>query len=780
MKRNIELLAPGGDIDSIKAAIAAGADAIYCGLNRFNARNRAANIILEDLNGILRLAHANNCKIFLTLNIVVVESEIPAFVRLLNKLINTSIDGVIVQDLGMLYLLSNYFSGLEIHASTQLTTHNAGQIKFLSKLNVSRVNLSRELSIDEVKDLTTICHENNILTEVFVQGSYCISFSGLCYMSSVFAGKSGNRGRCSQPCRDRYVTTPEGKNFPLNLKDNSAYFAFDELVKAQVDSIKIEGRIKASDYVYTVVNCWKKQIDNFCNNGRMAGDNSDLFKVFNRGFSDGFLRGNISKDIFIDNPMDNSIKQFAGINKKSKNKELLKEKEEYYGNKEKISNIVKNKIEQLSFAKAPLEINISGQLDAPLKVTVKSPDGSFVVLSTMNLVAAGTYIPNQHSQNKREVEASIENGNDRLPLENGQRKAEHLSYENFFERLKTINITEYYIDHLDLQNLQRGLFLPFKELTLIKKKIVSNLNGSREFVDPIDVPIMERINATTTKPTLAVLISSTKDLDLCTKTSADIFYQLPNSFGSQCREYVDLFLAHKDLIPWFPSILIGENYTAAVEFLQNVQPKLIVTNNTGIAYEAFSKGIPWIAGPYLNIVNSFSILCLKEKFNCCGSFLSNEINEYQLKNIRTPEGFKLYYSIYHPILLITSRQCLFHQVVGCEKDSIDEECIQKCSKCSSITRINEVPLFIEKTKGNYHSVYNNSNFLNTNVISDMPDKFSDFLVDLRDVKTETEINLDKGKIITLFENLLNADLDSAKELQKRIIPTTQAQYTKGI
>ena len=200
-KRKIELLAPGGDIDSIKAAIIAGADAVYCGLNQFNARNRATNINFEDLNGILNLAHKNNCKIFLTLNIILVGSEIPFLIRLLNKLINTSIDGIIVQDLGLFYLLSKYFKGLEIHASTQLNTHNKGQIKFLSKLNAPRVNLSRELNINEIKALTLIGHENNILTEVFVHGSYCISFSGICYMSSVHVGNSGNRGSCCQPCR---------------------------------------------------------------------------------------------------------------------------------------------------------------------------------------------------------------------------------------------------------------------------------------------------------------------------------------------------------------------------------------------------------------------------------------------------------------------------------------------------------------------------------------------------------------------------------------------------
>jgi putative protease len=215
MKRKIELLAPGGDIDSIKAAIVAGADAVYCGLNKFNARNRAANISFDDLQGILRLAHRYHCEVFLTLNILIVDPEIPAVLKLLNKLVNTGIDGVIVQDLGLFYLLSEYFKGLKIHASTQFTTHNTGQILFLEKLNAKRVNLSRELNIDEIKALTVVANKKGILTEVFVHGSYCISFSGICYMSSVHGGNSGNRGRCSQPCRDKYVTTAVGINYPL-------------------------------------------------------------------------------------------------------------------------------------------------------------------------------------------------------------------------------------------------------------------------------------------------------------------------------------------------------------------------------------------------------------------------------------------------------------------------------------------------------------------------------------------------------------------------------------
>ena len=470
MKRTIELLAPGGDIDAIKAAIAAGADAIYCGLNKFNARNRAKNLNLDDLNGVLNLAHGNNCKIYLTLNIIIVENEIPSLITLLNKLVNTNIDGVIVQDLGLLYLLSKYFKSLTIHASTQLTTHNEGQMLFLSELNTTQVNLSRELNIHEINSLTMTGHKNDILTEVFVHGSYCISFSGICYMSSVLGGKSGNRGRCSQPCRDRYVTTPEGKNFPLNLKDNSAYFDLREISDAGVASLKIEGRIKKLDYVYTVVNAWKNQIRSFDQTNKLNPDNSALYKVFNRDFSNSYLKGEIHKQMFIDNPRDHSIQHLSKINHYFSNNQMLKDQIALYEEKEEITSRVKKQIKHLSIAKSPITIHISGKVDTPLKVTVKTPNTSFIVLSEVHLVGSKTGTPNpQNGQQKDATGAIAPAGKDPL-TKNKKRTVQGLGYSIIFKRLKSLNNTEYYIKNLDLEHLQNDLFIPFKELTSIKKR----------------------------------------------------------------------------------------------------------------------------------------------------------------------------------------------------------------------------------------------------------------------------------------------------------------------
>lgn len=747
MKRKIELLAPGGDVESIKAAIAAGADAIYCGLDRFNARNRAQNISLADLAPLVHLAHQHNCSIFITLNIIIVESEIPALISLLNTLANSGVDGVIVQDFGLLYLLSNYFPGLDVHASTQLTTHNRGQIQFLHALGVSRVNLSRELSLAEIKPLAEAGHTNNVLTEVFVHGSHCLSFSGICYMSSVHGGKSGNRGRCSQPCRDAYCPTPEGVHYPLNLKDISAYTDMKELYEAGVDSVKIEGRIKKFHYIYTVVDAWRKQVDSFCGTGVVSHDRSGLYSVFNRDFSNGFLAGDISNDMFIDNSRDNSAHSLAEQNGYAGAEGLERAKKEIYDARTDIIARVRKKIEPLHIAKLPLSLSISGKVASPLELLVKTADSTFVVASKVLLTAM---------------------------------VKKRLSREEVEKRLLPLNDTAYCIKEINFSNFQDDLFLPFQELTAIKNRILFTLNGCREPVAPIDVPRLKKQDGETTRPTLGVLIASQKDLPLGRKTSAEIYFQLPGLIGSKLTEMVAVFREHSRLIPWFSPVIIGEEFRAAVEFLEQTEVEMIVTNNTGIAYEANKRGISWIGGPHLNIANSFSLQCLQKSFHCAGAFLSSELKKMQIRQIKKPADFKLFYSIYHPIMLMTSRQCLFHQVTGCDKHAIDKSCLMSCEKRASITNGRGKTFHIEKLKGNYHTVYNEKNFLNTGIITDMPGHFFGVSIDLRRIQSKTTTSLDKVSMIRLFEECIRGSHAAAEELNRSICPSTNAQYHKGI
>lgn len=757
MTKKIELLAPGGDVNAIKAAIVAGANAVYCGLDTFNARNRAANLSFDELIGIVRLAHKYDCEVFLTLNVVILEHEVLSMIKLLNKLVNSGIDGIIVQDLGLFSLVKKHFPSLSIHASTQLTTHNEGQVQFLSKVGASRVNLSRELNLAEVGALTKVAHDEGVLTEVFVHGALCIAFSGQCYSSSVSVGNSGNRGRCSQACRDEYEPTAMGNKFPLNLKDNSAYFDLPELVDAGVDSLKIEGRIKGAQYVHTVVDSWRKQIDQFIETGKLLDDDSNLYKVFNRNFTNLFLKGDMTKSMFIDNPRDHS---FTHANEKSNAISLVQIQEaqqELSQEKNQLGALVEEKIRYLSIAKQKLKLHFSGKLGEPL--TVKG----FVTEVALN--DGNTGDRNFTVQSDVALVKAAQSPIDQAALE---------------KRFKSFSNANYLVESFNFEGLDTGLTIPFRELTSLKNRLAFLLNDSVAVIAPVEVAPLIQQAKIEEKPKMSILIADVADIYLCNETDATVYFKLPESFKVGSRKHIDIFLENPELIPWFPAVLIGKDYLEAVKLLEEVRPKHIVSNNTGIAYKAFEMGIDWVAGPFLNTTNSYALLTLKEDLNCKGAFISNEINHNQIRNIRRPENFKLLYSIYHPILMMTSRQCFFQQTVGCKKPSIEDGCMQSCKKATSITNVKGISFSVDKQKGGYPSIYNHEQFLNIDAVEDFSHFFDEFFIDLTDIGSGSKEKPDKVQLIHHFQNVLNGEQASGVQLHEIVTISTNAQYKQGL
>ncbi|HCH0999241.1 TPA: U32 family peptidase [Vibrio parahaemolyticus] len=657
-----ELLAPGGDLDSIKAAIAAGADAIYCGLDRFNARNRATNLTLDNLNGVLTLAHQHSCKIFLTLNVLILESEIPAIVRLLSQLNTTKIDGVIVQDLGLAYILKHHFPDLDVHASTQLNTHNEGQILFLNQLTASRVNLSRELNIDEIKHLAQFGREHNVMMEVFVHGSYCIGFSGICYISSARNGASGNRGRCSQPCREQYETTKTGNNYPLNMKDNSAFGDLEALADAGVYSLKVEGRIKKSHYVYTVVDNWRQQIDRLCEGLELSEDTTELYTVFNRDFSNAFLQGDFGKAMYIDNPRDHAVKHFSKVYQCQSADDVQAVKKKLYDDKTAIIEKVAEQTKSFDVASTQVSgSSLKGSIDVPTLPALPQPD------------------PRQGA------------------------------------------------------------------------------------------------------PKLSVLISSAQEAMLCEYRDIDVYYQLPMGLSGELSAMIELFQANPMLKPWFPAILIGEDYHAARVFLDTIQPELLITNNSGVGMIAKELGLGWVAGPQMNTVNSYAFKCLQDEFAASGAFVSNELNMKQMRHIKRPQNMRSFYSIYHPNTLLTSRQCLFQQTEGCRKVKVNKGCLKRCDKRTSIINLKDSPYVVQKQKGSHNSIYSEHNVLNLQVLHDLPQLFTDVLIDLRDIQTETKVSASKPELIDAFLALLEDHSEQAVQtLNAMIQPTANSQYLRGL
>lgn len=746
-------------MESIKAAIVAGADAIYCGLGHFNARNRATNIEIGDLKQVVHLAHAHQCKVFLTINILIIENEFKSLINLLNKLVNTTLDGVIVQDLGLCHLLASHFKSLEVHASTQLTTHNAGQIKFLDQLGVKRVNLCRELNIDEIKELVDVGHGRGISIEVFVHGSYCIAFSGICYLSSVLEGKSGNRGRCSQHCRDAYQPTAQGMNYPLNLKDNSAFNDLHQLAQAGVDSLKIEGRMKKFHYVYTVANSWRKLLDQFYATGQAQSDDTAIYRVFNRTFSNGFLTGDINKNMFIDNPRDSSALHFSEKNSQGEGDDLNGAKRDLYAARTVIMDDVRREIATLNSEKIPLRIKLSGREGQPLRLEVVAGENRFCLYSKGTLTT---------------VESVVVAGSKHKPQPNG------LDADSLSQRFTALDEVRFQLHDLELNGLPPQLFLPFKEMTRLSKTIHFRLVGEQKNIAAVELPRLKVKREVTRSPKLSVLISSVEQIAGCSDSTATLYFQLPSCFPHDLGCFVELFRQNSRLIPWFPALLIGEHYTAAVELLAQLQPEQIVTNNSGIAYEAFKRGIAWVAGPYLNSINSYTLLCLKERFNCAGAFISNELSREQIALIAKPDDFDLHYSLFHPLMLLSSRQCLLHQIDGCEKSSIDDDCLQHCTRTTKITNEKDDTLFVDNSQGKYPSLYHSHHFLNSDIVTDLPKLFSGFLIDLTSVANETTVSVGQPQLIELFEKLLAGESGAKHALDQVVQHTSNAQYRKGI
>ena len=290
----MELLAPAGSMEALRAAVCNGADAVYLGADTFNARINARNFSAADLQEAVVYCHVRGVKVHLTLNTLVLDREMPRAAELIRLAASCGVDAFIVQDLGMVSLCRQLAPDVPIHASTQMSIHSLEGVLEAAALGCSRVVLARELPAEEIAH---ICKRSPVEIEVFVHGALCMCYSGQCYLSSVIGRRSGNRGQCAQPCRLPYgYGRFESTRYPLSLKDNCLAGELDELRRMGVASIKIEGRMKRPEYVAIVTRAYRTVL----NGGKlMPSDLQELETAFSRqGFTDGYFRGQTGSDMF--------------------------------------------------------------------------------------------------------------------------------------------------------------------------------------------------------------------------------------------------------------------------------------------------------------------------------------------------------------------------------------------------------------------------------------------------------------------------------------------------
>ena len=266
--KNPELLAPAGDLASALTAFDCGADAVYAGLSCFNARERADNLSIEEMSKLLEYSRRNRKKVYITFNTLVKEAELEEAAGVIASLYRLRPDAMIIQDLGILRLVRDYFPGIDIHASTQMGIHNSAGAGFATLSGIKRVILERQLTLEEIK---AIAASSSVELEVFVHGALCCSLSGQCLFSSWIGGWSGNRGKCKQPCRRRFYSSG-GDAFYLSSGDLCSLEMLPEFKKIGIASLKIEGRLRKSDYVKNVVSAWRLALD------APPGEERDVFK----------------------------------------------------------------------------------------------------------------------------------------------------------------------------------------------------------------------------------------------------------------------------------------------------------------------------------------------------------------------------------------------------------------------------------------------------------------------------------------------------------------------
>lgn len=293
--KKVELLAPAGNMDSLKAAVMAGCDAVYLGGVLFGARAFAGNFTNEEIVDAINYAHLYGVKVYVTINTIIYDSEVERFLDYVRFLHKNNVDAVIIQDIGMFDLLRKKFPNLELHASTQMNIHNYDGALLAKKLGFKRVVMARETPIDVIKKIK---EEIDIEIEVFIHGALCVSYSGECLLSALVGKRSGNRGTCAQICRKKYDFYDDDKNklntnnYLLSTKDLCTLKYIDKLIEIGVDSLKIEGRMKRRPYVYLVTKTYRKVIDNYYNTGKLKIDENDIIelkKMFNRNFTKGFM-----------------------------------------------------------------------------------------------------------------------------------------------------------------------------------------------------------------------------------------------------------------------------------------------------------------------------------------------------------------------------------------------------------------------------------------------------------------------------------------------------------
>ncbi len=663
MKKQTELLAPAGSIESFYGAVNSGADAVYLGGKFFNARQNSQNFDNDEMKNIIRYAHNKGVRIYVTLNIVLKDIEIVDALNYAVFLYENDVDAVIVQDLGMLYLIKKFIPYLKVNMSTQAAVYDEYGVKFFEKYNPSKMIMARELSVSQLKQ--TIENTNAEL-EVFVHGALCACYSGQCYMSSFLGGRSGNRGKCAQPCRLSYSFYDKEENAEdndfgtipvLSMKDFNAGETIDELMDIGISTFKIEGRMKGPEYTSAVVEYYRQIIDN-----HVSGNKKDIkelekkaISTFSRGYTNGYLK--LSKD----------DEMFARTSSGVKGDDIDDIQEETKDKAQEFSRFRRNKINLI----VELQIGEKAVLTAQVgnhKVVVKSEEL---------------------------CETSIKNP---------------ATEEIIREQLGKLGSTVYELNNLEIIK-DEDVFIRKSTLNQLRRQATDMLyekgavRYNREKINKISYDTVFEFseNGNNVAQKMSLKINSIEEVEFLDKVKIKRVY-IPYDLNMDMVKNIEV----DEKYLWLPNIVSKSQYNQLKENMDLYEELFdgVCVNNVGSFYffKENSK-LKLHCGPFFNIINSFSVELLKEQ-GADGFTFSVESNIRDMESIVKNSSIHSEIVAHEYVQLMVMKNCPMSMIKDCKN-------LQDCEKCQYKNKYS-----LKDRKGVYFNIERENNL--THIYNSVP------------------------------------------------------------
>lgn len=733
--KKVELLSPAGNMDCLISAVQNGADAVYVGGKKFGARAFASNFDYDELIEAIKYCHLYGVKIYVTVNTICFDNEIDEALKYVEFLYLNHVDGIIMQDFGLICLVREKFPNLEIHASTQMHNNNDYGLEILKNMGIKRVVLDRELSLDEINNLKT-----DIEKEVFIHGALCVSYSGCCLFSAMHGGRSGNRGECVGACRLPYKLLENNKEiktdgkYLLSTKSLCTINEIDKLLDSNISSLKIEGRMKSKEYVGYITKIYREKIDKYLLKKEYNVSNDEINnikKLYNRELTSGYLFDNYGSNIMNIKSSNHIGIHLGNVIKIDKKKIYIKLDEDLYqedgirfdnDNGMIINRLYNNKdllVNCLKKGEIAVIDNKLGIINA--KEVRKTIDSKLVtdinkykerkVLITINCIAK--------QQERLKIIVSdginevIEYGNI-IELANNS----PTTLDRIKEQLEKLGNSVFYSTKTTIE-MDNNIFIPIKELNELRRISIEKLKEIREFssketiINEIEI---ENNKKTLDKLKISILVRNEEQLKVALNNNVDYIY---------VTNY-ELYKKYK-----------RDNIYYKIPRLQNVninydKENLLITEFWGV--NKYSKNNNVNSDYYLNVVNRRHV---KELHNLGVKMvtISPEINNESLKSLSNINNIDLF--IYGRVELMITKYCPMNMIINNNK----KEC-NLCYKNNYSLKDKDNNIYPIITNNHVVTILDNKPFNNLNMLDKYLEYgFNSFRIDLFDEEKEKIIKI---------------------------------------